>query len=319
MMGWSVIAQMQIRRERWPGGQRAAVTPLVAPGQNVFPDQPVMRLEATVMPQTMAGSSLPSAAETARQSSEVVAAGLRGRVVEITPRGGVVIEGRAAVVRGALGAGRQVAGILTLWRPAETPNAAFAIPPSAILVVPGPINLAFLRQAMASGVAGVVASSLSLPDLEGFLNADVIELLHSASVEATQMRLPPLTLMLTEGPGTFAMSTATTTLLTHYQGSIALLSGATSVRRHITPDLLISLPLAEEQEDWQPITPEPAIAPGMQVRVCSGDYEGALGSVAYLFTHDQVFLSGIRAPAACLLLENNTLLVVPLALIERIS
>lgn len=317
MMGWSVIARTQVRRERWPGVQLAKVTPLVTLGQNVFPDQPVMRLERALSEQPIESDPSQSAT-TARQGSEVVAAGLRGRVVEITPRGGVVIDGRVAIVRGTLGAGNQVAGILTLWRPTDTQNAAFAIPPGAILIVPGPINLAFLRQAIASGVVGVVASSISLPDLEGFLNADVIELLYSFSVEATQARLPPLTLLLTEGPGTFAMPAATAALLTQYQGTIALLSGATSVRRRITPELLISLP-DESRAGGQSISPEPAIAPGMQVRVCSGDHEGAIGIVAYLFTLDQVFLSGIRAPAACLRLENNSLLVVPLALIERIT
>lgn len=319
MMGWSVIAQMQVRRERWPDGRLASVTPLVVPGQDVSPDQPVLRLERAPSARTMVSGSSQPAAKVAWQESEVVPAGLRGRVVKITSRGSVVIEGRAAVVRGSLGAGNQVAGILTIWQPAAAQDAAFVIPPGAILVVPGPINLAFLRQAMVSGVVGVVASSISLPDLEGFLNADVIELLHSISVEEVQSRLPSLTILLTEGPGTFAMPAATVALLTHYQGTIALLSGVTSVRQHITPELLISLPPNESQEGWQPITPEPTISLGVQVRVCSGDHEGAIGTVAYLFTHDQVFLSGIRAPAACLRLENGSLLVIPLALIERIS
>ncbi len=310
MMGWSVIAQRLVRRERWPGGQRVSVTPLVVPGQDVLPDQPVLLLER--------GVSAQPAAKNAMQGSEVVPAGLRGRVIEITPRGGVVIEARASVVRGALGAGNQVAGILTMWQPATAQSVAVAIPPGAILVVPGPINLAFLRQAMVSGVVGVVASSMPLPDLEGFLNADVIELLHSINVEAVQARLPPLTLLLTEGPGTFAMPASISALLARCQGDIALLTGITSVRQHITPELLIALPPGEKPDGWHPVLPEPTISLGVQVRVCSGDHEGATGAVVYLFTHDQVFLSGIRVPAACLRLENGSLLVVPLALIERI-
>lgn len=318
MMGWSVIARTQVRRERWPGGRLASVMPLVAVGQDVSPDQPVMRLERAFPAQAMSSGASQSTAMIAQQENEVVPAGLRGRVMEITTRGGVVIEGRAAVVRGSFGAGNQVAGILTMWQPSAAQDAAFAIPPGAILVVPTPINLAFLRQAMVSGVVGVVASSISLPDLEGFLNADVIELLHSNSAEAVQSRLPSLTLLLTEGPGSFAMPPSIAALLAHYQGSIALLSGVTSVRQRITPELVISLPLDESQEGWQPISPEPTISLGAQVRVCSGDHEGAIGTVAYLFTHDQVFLSGIRAPAAYLRLENGSPLVIPLALIERI-
>ena len=36
---------MLIRRERWPGGYKTRGSALVYPGQEVQPDQPVIRLE----------------------------------------------------------------------------------------------------------------------------------------------------------------------------------------------------------------------------------------------------------------------------------
>ena len=44
-LGWSIIPQMLIRRERWPGGYKTRGSALVYPGQEVQADQPVIRLE----------------------------------------------------------------------------------------------------------------------------------------------------------------------------------------------------------------------------------------------------------------------------------
>jgi hypothetical protein len=335
-LGWSVVTQTLVRRERWPGGLKAKGTALVYPGQEVPPDQPVMRIEMTQLdPEKTAAPhfSLPTAgignmdSSTAnsatdangRRSGETIPAGMRGRVVDVTRRGGVVIESRAAVIQGAIGAGCQVAGVLTLWQAPDAGYGQQPIPPGAILVIPGPLNFAMLRQALSSNVSGVVASSISTRDLEGFLRADLVQLIDSMNAEVAQVHLPPITLLLSEGLGTIAMPARTIHLLSQYQGAIALLSGATSVRQGIFPELIISLPVEEAQQSWHPVRPEPALGVGAQVRICSGEYEGVIGEINYLFTHQQVFASGIRARAARLQLEDGSTLVVPMMLIERIG
>jgi transcription antitermination factor NusG len=166
---------------------------------------------------------------------------------------------------------------------------------------------------------GVVASSISSRDLEGFLRVDLIKLINSVDVEMAQAALPRITIMLTEGLGTMAMPMRTVDLLKHYRGSIGLLSGATSVRQGIFPELVISLPASEIQPDWQPPQPAPSLKVGVQVRISSGEYEGAIGIVDYLFTHEQVFSSGIRARAAHVRLESGTMITAPLTLLEVIS
>ncbi len=333
--GWSVVKQTLLRRERWPGGLKVKGIPLVYPGQEVQADQPVIRLERAglVEEKTSAARSSVSAAPVSAaamdngtgnssngvRSGETILAGLRGRVVDITRRGGVVIESRAAVVQGAIGVGGQVAGVLTMWQASGGNRGQQSILPGSILVIPGPLNLAMLRQAMSSGISGVIASSISSRDLEGFLHTDLVQLVGSRNVELAQAHLPPLTLLLTEGLGTLAMPARTMQLLGQYQGSIALLSGATSVRQGIFPELVISLPIKEAQEHWNPVHPDPVLAVGAQVRVCGGEYEGATGEINHLFTHQQVFTSGIRARAARLRLENGSTLVIPMTLIERIG
>jgi hypothetical protein len=338
LLGWSVIPQIFVRRERWPGGYKTKGVPLVFPGQEVQPDQPVIRVEKaepveelTTLPHlSLPGViDLPNSADFSlrngdarsnkQHASEMLPAGLRGRVVDITRRGGVIIESCAAILQGAIGAGNQVAGVLTMWQASDIERGQQAIPPGALLVVPGPLNFAMLRQAMISGVVGVIASSISSRDFEGFLRTDLVELIDSVDIEVAQAHLPQMTVLLTEGLGNMAMPVRTMNLLSHHQGSIALLSGVTSVRQGIFPELIISLPAKEVKQDWQMTRPDPALTLGAQVRVCSGEYEGTIGTVDYLYSHQQLFASGIRARAARLRLENGSMLTVPLTLVERIS
>ena len=327
VLGWSVIPQILVRRERWPGGYKTRAIPLVKRGQDVLPDQPVLRLEKAQSLEEVATIpylSLPTVKDAQSgvllSAGETFPAGLRGRVVDITRRGGVIIESRTALVQGVIGAGRQIAGVLTMWQGSNVGRTQQPIiPPGALLVVPGPVNFAMLRQAMASGVVGVIASSASVRDLEGFLRINLVALLNSINVELVEAALPQLTIMLTEGLGTMAMPARTINFLSHYQGAIALLAGTTLLRQYMYPELVISLPAEEVQQHWQPDQPDPTVKVGVQVRVCSGDYEGAIGVVVYLYAHQQLFLSGIRARAVRLHLEDGSLLTVPVTLIERIS
>jgi hypothetical protein len=332
-LGWSFLGQTLVRRERWPGGNgNIKCVPLVYPGQDVLPDQPVLRIEQEekVAESVLAGQrlSLPAGkidikavrdGLNATGDGETIPSGLRGRVVDITRRGGVIIESQAALIQGAIGAGNQVAGILTMWQPGNAFKSPQAIPPGAILVTPGPLNLTMLRLAVNSGIAGMIASSIEVRDLEGFLQTDLVQLLDSDNVEQTQAHLPPLTLLITEGLGSMAMPAQIMNLLSLHQGSVVLLSGVTSLRQYIRPELIISLPPKEVQQNWHPVKPDLTLVPGAHVRVCGGEHEGAIGTIDHLFTYQQVFSSGVRSRAARLLLEDGSLLVLPLSLIERIG
>ncbi|GAC1382440.1 MAG: hypothetical protein NVSMB33_09820 [Ktedonobacteraceae bacterium] len=328
-LGWPVILQILIRRERWPGGHKTKGTPLVERGRNVQPEQPVISLEkkepiealATASPETntSANAGYNLRYDGTRKGSETIAAGLRGRVVDITRRGGVIIESYAAVLQGVMGAGGQVAGVLTMWQQPDARSGQVVMPPGALLVMPGPIDFAMLRKAMISGVVGMIASSISVRDLEAFLRTDVVMLINSVDGELAQISLPPMTILLTEGLGARVMPMRILNLLSHYQGSIALLTGATSVRQGVFPELVISLPENEVQQQWRPVQPDPTLTIGAQVRISSGDYEGAVGIIDYLFSHEQIFLSRVRARAAHVRLENGLMMTLPLTLLERIG
>jgi hypothetical protein len=351
-LGWSIIPQILIRRERWPGGYNTRGSALVHPGQEVQADQPVIRLEkpdsarsARESPGSIAPTSPPDDQiagyrsvqkdihARVQQMKGTILAGMRGRVVEITSRGGVVIETRAAIIQGTIGAGNQVAGILTFWNTNYGLQPSGAVPANisieaiptltlttpTILVVPGPLNYEMLRQAMNLGIAGIVASSISSRDLEGFLGINLITLINSMDIELAYEPLPPFTLLLTEGLGTVAMPPRTINMLNQYQGSIALLSGMTFIRQSIYPELIISLPIQEIQPSWRSVQPDPTLSVGAQVRICSGSYEGSIGEIVYLYIYMQTFASGVRAHAARVRLADGSTLIMPLYLLERIG
>jgi hypothetical protein len=333
-LGWSIIPQMLIRRERWPGGYQTRGTALVYPGQDVQADQPVIRLEKSVRAggfprisslspsdSTLAGyqvaqKDFPS---NIQHINGIILAGLRGKVIGISPRGGVIIDTRAAIIQGTIGAGGQVAGTLTIWNSNSHLQSSGITTSSTILVIPGPLNLAMLHQALNSRVAGIVASSISSRDLEGFLGANLIALINSMDIELAHEHLPPLTLLLADGLGTAAMPARTINLLNRYQGSTALLAGTTSIRHSVYPELIISLPVQEIQRNWRPVQPDPTLTVGSQVRICSGSYEGAIGEIIFLYIYQQTFASGVRSRAARVRIEDGSTLIMPLTLLERIG
>ncbi|HTI14479.1 MAG TPA: hypothetical protein VL461_07920 [Dictyobacter sp.] len=326
-LGWPLLPQFRVKRERWPGKYRTKGIPLVYPGQEVVPDQLVLRLEQDeqAMPTREGKVANPDHQPSASPASqpqilqENVPAGLRGRVVGFTPRGGVVIESKVAVLQGVVGSGIQVAGVVTPWSGNSETDTMPSIPPGAILVVPGPLSLLLLRQAINSGVVGIVASSISLPDLEGFLRTDYLQMVYADDMELVQSGFAPITLLCTEGIGVLPMSPRTWQMLQHYAGSIALLSGATSLRYSIFPELLISLSLAETPQNWQPVQPDTSLALGVLVRICSGRYAGVIGFIDYFFVYEQSFSSGVRAQAVRVRMEDGTFCVVPLLSVERIA
>ncbi len=89
--GWSIIPYMLIRRERWPGGFHSRGSALVYPGQKVQADQIVMRLEKSEGTSAEAHASQQAMKSYIQQRNRIILSGISGRVVEITPRGGVVI------------------------------------------------------------------------------------------------------------------------------------------------------------------------------------------------------------------------------------
>ncbi len=304
-LGWPVIPGITVRRERRmdrPG------LPLVEPGQQVQPDQTIAR----VQPLGTAGSA-PFAP--ARFGAQTLRAGIRGQVLEANARG-VVIEGLVAVVQGLIGVGEQVVGQLNILSKEALKVPADMIPLArgVILVVPGPLTPALLEHATKAEVAGLVASSMVVTELEAALGLDLTALLDGLPVPENPRPMP--TLLFTEGLGTLPMASSTLALLRQHGGDFALLSGATNPRRNRRPELLISLPPGAQPPA---VKADPRIINGAIVRVSSGEYAGEIGQVVQTFQRPQPLPSGIHARAVYVRLERGVKVTLPVSNLERIS
>jgi hypothetical protein len=131
-----------------------------------------------------------------------------------------------------------------------------------------------------------------------------------------EIALLPITVVLTEGIGNWAMDPSTYQLLAGRTGEIALLDGATEPRRNRRPEVLLPLPLGNPTM----ATPtDDNIIIGARVRLVAGLQRGGRGEVVNVFAHRQVVEPGLLVRAVRLRLEDGTSPVVPVNSVERIG
>ncbi|HEU5198944.1 MAG TPA: hypothetical protein VFU32_04865 [Ktedonobacterales bacterium] len=304
-LGWPVLPGITVRRERRM--ERPGLA-LVEPGQEVQSDQIIARIQPLG-----AGGSAPFAP--ARFGAQTLRAGLHGQVIEASARG-VTIEGLVAVVQGLIGVGGQAVGEINILskEALKVPADTLPLTRGVILVVPGRLTRALLEHAAASGVAGLVASSMTVSELEGTLSIDMTAVLDGLSVPESQHPLPVL--LFTEGLGDRPMASPTLALMRQHGGDFALLSGTTNPRRNLRPELLISLPTGARPPA---VKADPRIITGSLVRVSSGEYAGEIGQVIQTFQRPQRLPSGIHARAVYVRLERGVKATLPIYNLERIA
>lgn len=288
--GRPMIASVAVRRRRpLPAGAPA----LVSPGEQVSPGQVIAeaRSETGVVP---------------------TLAGLVGQVTEVWPGQSVTIEGTATLINGMLGVGGPVAGPL-YFPPRGESLALMQAPRGSIVVFGQRAPLTLFQRALASGAVGVLAASASALELEGFARADLMALLDGMVSLGAQ---PPLTVMLTEGLGDSEMNPAILRTLEQRAHDVILLDGQTLARGNVRPEALLPLP-ANTTPTALPLPS--ALTVGTRARITSGSHRGDAGRIAHIFAQARRSEAGQWAPSALLRLEDGTLLVTPLALLDNIG
>jgi hypothetical protein len=289
-LGRSVIPAAALRRWR---GLPTGARPLVQAGADVQPDTVIAEAEGPqgVMP---------------------VFAGLAGRVLELSPIRGVLIDSVATVVSGVLGLGGSVAGPLAFLGRGES-LAVVPIPRGAIIVYPQRLPLTLLQRAATGGAAGVVAASISALELEAFARIDLTAVLDGL---VPGMERFPLPLLLTEGAGDAAMDPAVYQLLTQRASQPALLTGTTVPRWNIRPELLLPLPPGAQPVH---VPVDSRLLPGARVRVAMGALRGARGELLHIFAHAQQGPEGIVVGAGLVRLDDGSSHTLPLMLLDRVE
>ena len=162
-----------------------------------------------------------------------------GRIVEVIPGEGAVVETRGALVNGVFGVGGEARGelVFAVDQPGEplTTEAMGEGLEGKVLVGGSVVTLDALRRAAETGVSGIITGGVDQKDLTDFLG-------HEIGVGVTGAEKVGLTLIITEGFGVYPMREETFRLLKSHEGKQASIDGTTQIRqRMLRPEIVIPL------------------------------------------------------------------------------
>jgi len=209
---------------------------------------------------------------------------IRGKVVEMLPSEGAIIETPAAFIQGIFGVGGERKGeLMMIANTSSEVLTAKEIGPKCkgrILVGGSLVTIDALQRAVKVGAKGVVVGGIDDQDLTNFLG-------YKIGVAITGQEDIPLTLIITEGFGEMAMSEKTFSLLKDFDGMLASINGATQIRAGVMrPEIIVPRPelttkeLGDLEEKKEFL--EQGLLPGTPIRIIREPYFGALGVVSEL-------------------------------------
>lgn len=247
-----------------------------------------------------------------------VRAYLPGRVSEVLPDEGVVIENDVTLIQGIFGIGGETSGTIMmactthdeeLDAPAITPEMA-----GAIVIGGGRMTAAAIEKAREVGAAAVVSGGIDDSDLRGILGYDL-------GVAITGTEKLGITVVITEGFGEIGMARRTFELLASRAGRKASVNGATQIRAGVMrPEILIPLAGGETDGPEEANRTESGVLElGTPIRVIRDPYFGYIGTVAALPEAPQVLGSGSKSRVLDVALESGDTVTVPRANVELIE
>lgn len=251
---------------------------------------------------------------------------IKGFVAAVEPFRAVTLQTPAAVVQGVFGLGGAQHGVLRMAVTAAEdellPEMIDARCALAIVIGGGPVGAEALAQAVEQQVRGLIVGSITVEALQSFLGyRDDMDWQVGANgwcfPPAVVRRDFPLTVVVTEGVGRHAMCARAFELLASYDGWEAYLDGRTwlhgpAMRR---PQVVIPLPRANPAEIASEGDSEQLI-PGCEVRLLGSDSLGRTGQLIALPRGMAETPGGLRFRPAEVLLEDGSVVVVPVENLE---
>jgi len=200
-----------------------------------------------------------------------------GKVTQVIPREGGVIETNAAFVQGIFGVGGERHGQIrvAVSSPSEelTVDHISTEHKGTVLIGGSLVSTETLSKAAEAGVSCVVAGGIRPPDLKAFMKEEI-------GVAITGQEDVELTLIITEGFGRMTMSEQTFNLLKDFESQMASVNGATQIRAGVLrPEIIIPHQELLEQRQSELSA---GIVPGTPVRIIRQPYFGAIGKVVAL-------------------------------------
>lgn len=240
---------------------------------------------------------------------------IKGKVVEVMEREGVVVETKAAFIQGIFGVGGETQGVIKMV--AKTPDDVLDgkdVPADAkgkILVGGSLMTAAAIKRAVEVGAKGIVAGGIIDRDLIDFLGYDI-------GVAITGHEDIPLTLIVTEGFGKIRMAEKTFQLLKAVDGETASINGATQIRAGVMrPEIIVPGHKAKAKAIESHI--EEGLVPGTPIRIIREPYFGVLATVTELPPELQVIETEARVRILKCRLADGREVTVPRANVEIIE
>ena len=225
---------------------------------------------------------------------------IEGRVLEVVPDQGVVVESRGTLIQGIFGIGGETTGEIAMA--CSTPrdildeDSLSADLRGRVVVGGSLVTGAALEKAVQLGIRGVVAGGFDDQDLRRFLG-------HDLGVAITGHENLGVTLIVTEGFGRIDMAPRTFGLLKRHQGQRASINGATQIRAGvIRPEVIIPHQGTAPRSLDRPR--EQGMDVGSTVRIIRNPWFGKLGHVASLPSEPARLDSGSRARVVSVRVEG---------------
>ena len=230
-----------------------------------------------------------------------IKAGFTGKIIELIPNRGVVIEAAGTIIQGVWGNGRIDEGNFvmktTCKKPELVPDDIESIPQNSIVFGGYCRNPSVLKKAAASSLRGLVFGSI-VPDLIG------------------EVQKLPLSVLVLEGFGFIKVNSATYDLLSQIEGQLAAINSQPWDRMSgDRPEIIVPSTQTEEismskEVEW--------MIPGTKVRIVTTSHMGRVGTIEEIKGLAEL-PNGLRCPAAQVLFSDGEAKVIPVANLEVID
>jgi len=239
-----------------------------------------------------------------------------GKVIEVHPNEGVVVETVGAMIQGILGIGGEVAGEIAVV--AGSPEAVIAPDDLSedltgkIVIAGSLVTAEVYARAGELGVAAIICG--------GFHDRDLRELLgYDLGVAITGHEDVQPILIMTEGFGEIAMAAATFDLLAANAGRRASANGATQIRAGVLrPEVIIPAEGATIEAPESAPT-EAGLMAGRRVRIIRQPGFGRLGVVRSLPAGVEAVESEAKVRVVEIAIDGGEVVTVPRANVEAIE
>jgi len=240
---------------------------------------------------------------------------ISGKVVEVVPKEGAIIETNAAFIQGIFGVGGETQGTIRLAvKTSDEELTADMIMPEdkgKILIGGSSVTLDALRKGVKIGVSCIVSGGIRHDILKNFIGREI-------GVAITGQEEIGITLIITEGFGKMRISQRTFLLFRDFEGYEASANGATQIRAGVLrPEIII--PNKETLAPSLETELASGITPGTPVRIISQPYFGAIAQVVGLPIELQKMQTESFVRVMDVKLENDSVVTVPRANVEIIE